>query len=152
MSSFHKAEIACPRCKASQSVEIWDSVNVTLDPELKKAFFGFSKGKPGDPVISCAEPGGIFLSGGDGLSMKNAIVIHAKSEFLGIGAEYAYLHKKHGERDTDWELEHQRLLRKGILQPPLLFRTRYYDEISIKTKDGERIIYYFDISHFYRKF
>ncbi len=113
--------------------------------------FGFFKGKLREtPVISCAEPGG--FSGGDGLSMKNTIIIHANSEFLGIGAEYAYLHKKHGERDTDWKLERQRLLRKGILQPPLLFRTRYYDEISIKTKDGERITYYFDISHFYRKF
>jgi hypothetical protein len=35
MSSFHEAEIACPRCKASQSVEIWGSVNVTLSPDLK---------------------------------------------------------------------------------------------------------------------
>jgi len=115
-------------------------------------FFGFFKGKPREtPVISCAEPGGMF-SGGDGLSMKNAIIIHAKSEFVGVCAEYAYVSKKHGQQDTDWEPEHQRLLRKGILQPPLLFRTRYYDEISIKTKDGERIIYYFDISHFWRKF
>ncbi len=112
--------------------------------------FGFFKGKLREtPVISCAEPGGIF-SGGDGLSMKNAIVIHAKSEFLGIDAEYAYLYKKHGERDTDWELERQSLLQKGILPRPLLFRIRYYDEMSIKTKDGERITYYFDISHFHR--
>jgi len=35
MSIFYKVEIACPWCKTSQSVEIWDSVNVTLSPDFK---------------------------------------------------------------------------------------------------------------------
>ena len=28
-------EITCPRCNTTQEVQIWDSVNVTLNPELK---------------------------------------------------------------------------------------------------------------------
>jgi hypothetical protein len=35
MSSFRNIKITCPACNTEGSYTVWDSVNVTLDPELK---------------------------------------------------------------------------------------------------------------------
>ena len=36
MSKNHKMEIQCPKCRRRSSFTIWDSVNVSLNPELKE--------------------------------------------------------------------------------------------------------------------
>ncbi len=36
MSSFHEQTLPCPRCNTPSPFTIWESVNVTLDPELKE--------------------------------------------------------------------------------------------------------------------
>lgn len=39
MSSKKKVDISCPKCQHTQSVIIWQSLNVTLDPESKQDLF-----------------------------------------------------------------------------------------------------------------
>ncbi len=39
MSKMFTTELKCPHCKNIQKVEIWESINVTLDPELKAKLF-----------------------------------------------------------------------------------------------------------------
>lgn len=36
MSKCHKSKIMCPVCKKSYKIDIWDSVNAQLNPELKE--------------------------------------------------------------------------------------------------------------------
>jgi hypothetical protein len=36
MSKINRAKVTCPKCNKEVDVEIWDSVNVTLDPEAKE--------------------------------------------------------------------------------------------------------------------
>lgn len=36
MSSSRMIEVVCPKCTSTQEMHIWDSVNVTLDPDLKE--------------------------------------------------------------------------------------------------------------------
>ena len=83
----------------------------------------------------------IAYEGGDGSSMKNAIVIkNAKNSRDGVAAEYAYIEKMHGE---DWERRMQALnAQKG----------RIYDVITIRIKsDNTTKTYYFDITEFFGK-
>lgn len=37
MSRSHQEEVRCSRCNALQSFTVWESINVTVDPELKKS-------------------------------------------------------------------------------------------------------------------
>lgn len=37
MSSVDTHELQCPKCGNTQQTAIWDSINVKLNPELKKA-------------------------------------------------------------------------------------------------------------------
>jgi hypothetical protein len=39
MTKFSEAKIKCPACEQEQSVTIWDSINVTLDPSLREMLF-----------------------------------------------------------------------------------------------------------------
>lgn len=39
MSSHACIEVECPSCKAKQDIILWQSVNVTRDPELKEQLF-----------------------------------------------------------------------------------------------------------------
>lgn len=39
MSKVHKEEIICPNCQAKGEFDLWDSMNVDLDPELRKKVF-----------------------------------------------------------------------------------------------------------------
>ncbi len=38
MSSARTVEITCPQCNKKQATEVWESVNVTVDPHLKQSF------------------------------------------------------------------------------------------------------------------
>lgn len=74
----------------------------------------------------------------DGTSIQAAVVIEASSSSEGIGAEYAWLAKKH----PGFKREKQSLLHHG---------SKAYDAIEITTSDGRRMIYYFDITSFFGK-
>ncbi|MGC4042388.1 MAG: CpXC domain-containing protein [Armatimonas sp.] len=39
MSKMAQHELQCPHCGSKQKMTIWESINVTLDPELKKKLF-----------------------------------------------------------------------------------------------------------------
>lgn len=39
MSKVHKEKIECIHCKAKRMFDIWDSMNVNLDPELREKVF-----------------------------------------------------------------------------------------------------------------
>lgn len=39
MSKVHKEKIECAHCKAKGMFDIWDSMNVDLDPELREKVF-----------------------------------------------------------------------------------------------------------------
>lgn len=39
MSKVHKEEIICPKCQAKGEFDLWDSMNVDLDPELRQKVF-----------------------------------------------------------------------------------------------------------------
>ncbi|MCF6279289.1 MAG: hypothetical protein L3J14_02970 [Flavobacteriaceae bacterium] len=89
--------------------------------------------------------GKIKFSGGDGLSIENAIVIlNAKNSREGIAAEYTYLGKILGEKFVDWTPLGQALTHKD---------GKSYDIITVQKKSSnEELQYYFDISSFFGKF
>ncbi len=75
----------------------------------------------------------------DGTSYDKAIIIKAKSESTGVGAEYAWLSKNYPGYQS-----------KG---QSLVFQNKKpYDIIEIVTASGEEKSIYFDISNFYGKF
>ena len=80
--------------------------------------------------------------GGNGHSIEEAILINKNSEFEGVAAEYEFLELKYGKRDVDWYLKKQILLEEN---------GKHYDKLIIKLKNGQELIYYFDISLFYGK-
>jgi len=78
-------------------------------------------------------------SGGDGSSMDNAVVIHAKTDRDGTHAEYAWLHEFH----PGYKLIKQSLVSAG---------GRKVDVLEITDEDGKPRTYYFDISESFGKF
>lgn len=81
----------------------------------------------------------VAVSGGDGSSFENAIVINATSESKGVDAEYAWL-KEHYAGYTN----------KG--QKLSFNQKKPYDIINIELKDGTKKAVYFDISSFFGKY
>lgn len=39
MSKFHKEEIICPKCQEKGEFDLWESMNVDLDPDLREKVF-----------------------------------------------------------------------------------------------------------------
>ena len=93
---------------------------------------GFNKAVARD----CSQP----WSGGDGIDMERAVVIHARSWRKGLPAEYAYLSSLHGLRSRDWFIESQEIRHSD---------GRSYEIWIIKTCEGARLRYYFDITSFH---
>ena len=91
------------------------------------------------PSSDLFEP--VSYSGGDGLSEKNAVKIHAKASVMGVPAEYAYVEKQYGEKGVDWILETQSNLEADD--------GRSMDCLEIKLRDGSKVALYFDISEFH---
>jgi hypothetical protein len=87
----------------------------------------------------------IVYKGGDGSSVRNAIIIKKAGTLKeGIAAEYAFLEKKLGSRGTDWKPLGQYLLP--------VFSNRY-DIIKVKISASNEIKYFcFDITRFFGKF
>ena len=75
----------------------------------------FRKNKPRGGFNSavareCSQP----WSGGDGIDMEHAVIIHARSWRMGLPAEYAYISSLHGLRSRDWFIESQEILHSKI--------------------------------------
>jgi hypothetical protein len=82
-------------------------------------------------------------SSGDGSSQEQAVIIKEKSSLTGIPAEYAWLEKRFGKRDQDWEVS----MRMHGGSPD----GKSYETFSIKLADGSLTAIVFDISSFYGK-
>ena len=81
---------------------------------------------------------GITISGGDGLSRSQAVIIRGRTDADVIDAEYPWL----GEHYPGCKLKEQRLLNEA---------GRVYDGMTITTADGKEITVYFDITSGYGK-
>ncbi len=84
----------------------------------------------------------LSVSGGNGVSQEDAVIINVRSNIVGVHAEYDYIAKIHGKQHVDWKREFQMALTKD---------GRNYDVLTILTKDGQRSSYWFDITAFYGK-
>ena len=84
----------------------------------------------------------IIFAGGSGDSREEAIVIkNAANHRAGVVAEYLYLQKRFGARDSQWRLVSQMLLTG---EKPV-------DRLSIELTDGTIKDIYFDVSEFFGK-
>lgn len=87
----------------------------------------------------------IIITGGDGSSEENAIVIrNAKNTKDGVNAEYELVAKYYGVEDVDWRLIEQFLISSDATE-------RYYDILRIEDRAGKQYEIYFDITEFYGK-
>lgn len=84
----------------------------------------------------------VNISGGNGSSKEDAVIIEAPQESLGIAAEYEILSEIYGEKDHDWKLLKQILIKDG---------NKNYDLITIEGKGIEYEVW-FDITGFYGKY
>jgi hypothetical protein len=78
------------------------------------------------------------ISGGDGSSIENAVVIKAPNNFIGVRAEYTWIRKNY----PNWQLDQQSVLKGG---------GKVYDKMYFRTPDGRRTILFIDITDFYGK-
>ena len=78
---------------------------------------------------------GVSLTGGDGSSIENALIIKAPNELAGVRGEYDWIRKNH----PDWQLLEQSVLNAG---------GKVYDKMDFQTPDGRPVILYFDITDF----
>ena len=83
------------------------------------------------------------LSGGDGSSAEQAVVINATSSIIGVSEEYDYIERECGKRDIDYTVGMQMQTNRN---------GRSYDVISIDLKSGEERTFWFDITAFFGKF
>jgi len=84
-----------------------------------------------------------LYAGGNGESIETAVIINTANPIIGIPAEYKFISRRYGQKDVDWTLEIQTVMRSG---------NRQYDVVVIKLKDGQEKSFYFDITKFYGKF
>jgi hypothetical protein len=94
----------------------------------------------GDKNVEIAEKA--KYSGGKGDSQEDAVVItgvHKQTE--GVIAEYDYISTLHGEKNKNWSLYGQTILKEN---------NKVFDviEISLIDFNGEHRIYYFDVTSF----
>ena len=80
----------------------------------------------------------VKISGGDGYSLENAIIISDCDHMQGIEEEYIELRKKFGNYS---------LIRQNLLE----FNNRKIDKLELKLEDGQQIEVYFDITEFFGK-
>ncbi|MFX1478879.1 MAG: hypothetical protein ACFFCI_12175 [Promethearchaeota archaeon] len=79
------------------------------------------------------------ISGGDGSSIENAIVISDCRDQEGVQQEYKEIRKRFGE---------YRLIRQVLLEN----EGRMYDKLELELRNGDIKLVYFDITHFFGKF
>ncbi len=89
------------------------------------------------PVDALAKSG-VAFGGGDGGSVKKAVLIKAPHKMDGIRAEYIWVRQEH----PDWELKQQQTVS---------IQGRKYDVMAFTTPAGEDRTLYFDITEFITK-
>jgi hypothetical protein len=99
----------------------------------KQAVQPTSKSVSSNPVSK-----GVSFAGGDGSSIKNAVIIKAPTEFAGVRGEYDWIKKNH----PDWQLKTQSNQKAG---------GKIYDKMDFLTPDGRPVTLYFDITDFFGK-
>jgi hypothetical protein len=81
---------------------------------------------------------------GSGESIGDPIVIFGvKTDLQAVDAEYEYLAKRFGRKDTDWKLVLQSLLDSG---------RKKIDSMEIELANGKRLTLYFDITKYFGVF
>jgi hypothetical protein len=101
---------------------------------------GYAPGSGGYDTVPNGEKAQAVFSGGDGLSIKQAVIItETANEKTGVGAEYVWLH----EHYPGYRLRFQGLRLDG---------GRSYDEMKITTADGKSRTIFFDITSFFGKY
>jgi hypothetical protein len=78
------------------------------------------------------------ITGGNGLSIKDAIIISECSNFEGVKQEYLEIKRRFG----NYKLIRQLLLEKD---------DKMYDKLELELENGKTIILYFDITDFLGK-
>lgn len=89
------------------------------------------------PIDALAKSG-VTFAGGDGGSVKKAVVIRARRKMDGIRAEYIWVRQEH----PDWELKQQQTVS---------IQGRKYDIMAFTTLTGDNRTLYFDITEFITK-
>ncbi len=80
----------------------------------------------------------VKISGGDGFSFEEAIIISDCSSLEGVEQEYIEVRERLG----NYQLIRQSLQNQG---------DRMYDVLELKLEDGREITLYFDITDFFGK-
>jgi hypothetical protein len=81
---------------------------------------------------------GVSYEGGDGSSIKKAVIIKAPNKLAGIRAEYDWVKKNR----PNWRLKMQSVL-KGD--------GKVYDKMYFLAPDGQNTTLFFDVTDFYGK-
>jgi hypothetical protein len=82
-----------------------------------------------------------LYTGGSGDSVETAIVLNTKKRSVGVWAEYAYIERLHGSKNSGWRMLKQILIFGKDGRP--------YDVMRVELSDGSVRAYHFDISAFY---
>ena len=80
----------------------------------------------------------VKISGGDGSSFENAIIISECNNLEGIDYEYLEVRKRFGN---------YKLIRQSLLK----HNNRMFDMLELKLENGREIKLYFDITEFFGK-
>lgn len=80
------------------------------------------------------------VSGGNGDSVEEAVVINAPNSEIGIPLVYDYLARRFGMQGRDWHFRKQSLLQE---------KGRCYDRLDVTLADGAERSVFFDISAFF---
>jgi hypothetical protein len=99
--------------------------------------------KKTNPIKDNTQPtkpstGEVSVSGGDGSSIENAVIIKAPNNFAGVDAEYKWIKKNH----PGWKLVTQSVVNK---------KGKLYDKMDFQTPEGQAVTLYFDITDFFGK-
>lgn len=83
------------------------------------------------------------ITGGDGSSTENALVVNATSTYEGVSLENEYLESKCGKWDIDYTIDRQIQIDHN---------SRKYDLIYVTMKkDGSKREFWFDVTSFFGK-
>ena len=80
----------------------------------------------------------VSVSGGDGSSFENAIIISDCDNMEGVDQEYKEVQKRFGN---------YRLIRQSRINN----EDRMFDKLELELEDGRKIALYFDITDFFGK-
>ena len=112
-------------------------VAAAVSVALALALGGCATTSDGGPAAGGGNPGDqMMYGGGDGSNCAQSVVVHARSEFEGVRAEYQWLAAKY----PGYHKEEQSLLQCN---------GHPADELRIRTAEGREIDVFFDISDYF---